>query len=318
MLKHALFLFLVAFGAAAAPLSFYIEPGTGLVAWHTPPVMPDAAALAAAEASAGQAQKRYEQGLADALSCEEAQLVYLQAQTPLIHGEKSHLMHRGRLFKAARQKRQIIEKRHQMGMVGDKELHSARLDDAWLRARQIQSADPDVYADQLKRAAQALDALETIQKQAAEGGVADAAEMLLIEAARGELTLADRSLPYSRAGAQRAALQKVYDELAALMTAREKNGFCEPDAAASAREAARIFRRECVLLSKEVTPEAVAALEEYCAIYAAIIPLLPQLVEKASKEDKRWLQSDLYFAPRWLESLKLELESMRRKLQNKE
>ena len=101
-----------------------------------------------------------------------------------------------------------------------------------------------------------------------------------------------------------------YDRLAELMTARERNGFCEADAAESASEAARIVRRELALRQPEPTPEKVAALEERCEIIAAMIPILPELAKK-----DRWLRFDADVAPRWLERERQKLDTAREKLQ---
>ena len=65
MLKSALFALLAGLGlASAAPLNFYIVPGTGVSPWSNPLVTPDVGALSAAEEAADKAPERYKQGLA--------------------------------------------------------------------------------------------------------------------------------------------------------------------------------------------------------------------------------------------------------------
>lgn len=316
MVKKSLCLILMALGLVEAePLTFYIEPGTGLASWNTPLVKMDAVAVRDARGRMVQAQTRYEQGLGDALSCLKARLEYLELVAPLVQGEKAHLMHRGELFKTARQIRQVVESRHQAGGASNEELYKAQLDDAWFRARQIHSAAPDVYIDQLKRAGEALGKLSRYVQQQKTAGMADRVAELLVEAAQGELRLAEKNRAFIRETQPVEDVQKIYDELAELMTAREQNGMCEADAAASAREAARIFRREFVLQSREVSAEAVAARQECCEIYESLIPLIPGLLENASKEETFWLKAEVQWAPCYLEYMQRKLREMQSELQ---
>lgn len=313
MLKTILFTLITTVGVAvAAPLPFYIVPGAGMYAHKNPLVMPDAAALATAQQQLEMEKIRYEQGLSDAAGYLDAQLEYLHMLTPILCGEKTQLMHKGRLFKAARDKRKFVEARHKLGLVGDKELYTAQLADAWLRARQIRSADRDVCRDQLKRAEESLTKLAHLVADGVKSGVADRADELLVAAAAGELKLALACWFAGDCDELLSDLLGTYDQLAELMTARERNGLCEADAAASAREAARIFRREMVLRKGEVTAEYVAALQERCEFFAALVPVLQEI----ARNDKTagW---DARFAPRWLEREQTKLKSARNQLQNR-
>ncbi len=296
--------------AVAAPLPFYIVPGAGMSAHENPLVMPDAPALTTAEQRVEMEKLRYEQGLSDAVGYLDARLEYLHKLTPLLYGEKTQLIHKGRLFKAARDKCKFVEARHKLGLVGDWELHTAQLADAWLRARQIRSADRDVCLDKLNRAEELLAKLAQLVADGVKSGVADQADVLLVAAATGELKLARKSWFARDCAEQLADLQSTYDQLAALMTAREREGFCEADAAISAREAARIFRREVVLRKGELTLEYVEALQERCSIMAAMAPVLQSIAQKDSMA--RW---DAGHAPRWLEREQAKLQSARKKLQ---
>jgi hypothetical protein len=94
-------------------------------------------------------------------------------------------------------------------------------------------------------------------------------------------------------------LQQTYDALAELMTAREKQGFCEADAAESAREAARLFRREVCLEAKDNSPERVAALKECCDTFESLIPLIQQKSERVKN-----LGFDAKHASRHLERMR--------------
>ena len=296
--------------AVAAPLPFYIVPGAGMCAHENPLVMPDAPALTAAEQRVEMEKLRYEQGLSDAVGYLDARLEYLHRLTPLLYGEKTQLIHKGRLFKAARDKCKFVEARHKLGLVGDWELLTAQLADAWLRARQIRSADGDVCLDKLNRAEELLAKLAQLVADGVKSGVADQADVLLVAASTGELKLARKSWFARDYAEQLADLQSTYDQLAALMTAREREGFCEADAAISAREAARIFRREVVLRTGELTPEYVEALQERCSIMAAMAPVLQNIAQKDNMA--RW---DAGHAPRWLEREQAKLQSARKNLQ---
>mgnify|MGYP003300976362 CR=1 FL=1 len=295
--------------AVAAPLPFYIVPGTGMCAHENPLVMPDAPALTTAEQRLEMEKRRSEQGLSDVAGYLDAQLDYLHMLTPLMYGEKSQLMHKGRLFKAARDKRKFVEARHKLGLVGNRELYTAQLADAWLRAREIRSADADVCLDQLKRAEESLTKLAQLVADGVKSGVADRADELLVDAAAGELKLARACWFAGTCDELLSDLLDTYDQLAELMTARERNGLCEADAAASAQEAARIFRREIVLRKGEVTPEYIAALQERCEIIAAMGPVLQEIAR-----NNQWARWDALFAPRWLEREQTKLESARRML----
>jgi len=297
--------------AVAAPLPFYIVPGAGMCAHENPLVMPDAPALTTAEQRVQKEKLRYEQGLSDAGGYLDARLEYLHRLTPLLYGEKTQLLHKGRLFKAARDKCKFVEARHKLGLVGDRELHTAQLADAWLRARQIRSADRDVCLDKLNRAEELLAKLAQLVADGVKSGVADRADVLLVAAAAGELKLARKSWFAKDCAEQLADLQSTYDQLAKLMTAREREDLCEADAAVSAREAARIFRREVVLRKGELTPEYVEALQERCAIMAAMAPVLQSIAQKDSMA--RW---DAGRAPRWLEREQAKLQAARKKLQH--
>lgn len=312
MLKTILITLIVTAGVAvAAPLPFYIVPGAGMYAHKNPLVMPDASALVTAEQRLEMESRRYEQGLSDAAGYLDAQLDYLHMLTPLLYGEKTQLIHKGRLFKAARDKRKFVEARHKLGLVGDKELYTAQLADSWLRARQIRSADRDVCLGQLNRAEEILTKLAQLVADGVSSGVADRADVLLVAAAAGELKLARACWFAQDCDVQLSDLQGTYDQLAELMSAREREGLCEAETAASAREAARIFRREVILRKGEVTPEYVAALQERCEMIAAMAPVLQTIARKDRMA--RW---DAGHAPRWLEREQLKLQTAREKLQH--
>lgn len=311
MKMTALAILLSLLGAAvAAPLEFYIMPGTGISPYETPMVMPDAQALAAAEQAVEQQKQRCEMGIAHTGDVLDAQLDLLYMQAPLIHGEKSHLLHKGKMFKVARERRRWMEARHKKGLCSDWELYRAQLADAWLRGRQLSSADADVSMAQLKRAGDFLVKLANLVENQKLNGQAGKDDELLVAVAICEVKLAQSWRNPEAREKLRAELLAGYDSLAELMTTRERNGFCETDAAESAREAARIVRRELALRQPEPTPEKVAALEERCEIIAAMIPILPELAKK-----DRWLRFDADVAPRWLERERQKLDTAREKLQ---
>ena len=98
------------------------------------------------------------------------------------------------------------------------------------------------------------------------------------------------------------------------MTAREKQGLCEADAAESARAAARLFRREACLSFKDDSPERVAALKERCDVFESLIPLIEQRAE-ARKKQGRFLNYEAKYARRHLERMRQDYASACRKLE---
>lgn len=300
MLKCAFVLLACFLGVAdAAPLRFYIRPSEGLAPWKTPLVRVDAAALAAAEVAAGQAEQNYQQGLGTALESAEARLALVRLQRPLRWSEVSAKMQRCELFNAARKVRNIVEKQHENKLVSDEVLYRARLDDAWMRVLSLAGGRaPDVYDDKLKWAAELLGKLETLMIAGVESGQRDRAELLLVKAAQGEVKLAANRWNAGVRAATLRELQQTYDTLAELMTAREKQGLCEADAAESAREAARLFRREVCLESKDNSPERVAALRECYDVFESLIPLIQQ-----KAENERKLVYDAKYAQQHLERM---------------
>ncbi|MEE1265598.1 MAG: hypothetical protein UHH87_04850, partial [Akkermansia sp.] len=232
MMNRILLMVISCFGVAgAAPLQFYIAPAEGLATWDAPLVRVDAAALAAAEQSAERAERDYQQGLGTALESAEAQLALVRLQRPLRWSEVGAKMQRCELFSAARKVRRIVEKLHGDKLVSDAALYQAQLDDAWTRVLSLAGGrDADVTADKLKWAAELLVNLEKLILAGMENGQRDRAELLLVKAAQGEVKLAANR---RNAGVRAATLreqQETYDALAELMTAREKQGLCEPDA----------------------------------------------------------------------------------------
>ncbi len=311
MIKGAILLFVASIGVAvAAPLRFYVVPGSGF-AMHQPPLwVPDAAALAAAEQRAEQAGRDYAQGLGSALECAEAQLEQVRMQEPLWQVEVSTKIHRSKMFAAARQKLSLVEKMHENGLLSDEELYKARFDDAWLRARHLAGGrDPGVYEDKLKTAALVLEMLESLVNERMSAGHYDLADVLLVQAAQGEVKLALNRWQAADCVAALASLEQTYDQLAKLMTTREKEGLCEAEAAASAREAVRLFRCHADLEAAVDSPERVAALKDRYDTFAVLVPLILQRAEKRS--------SDASVAPRQLERMRQAYESTQKKLQNK-
>lgn len=286
--------------AYAAPLRFYIRPSEGLATWKVPLVKVDAAELSAAERAAEQAEQNYQQGLGTALECAEARLTLVRLQRPLWWSEVSAKIQRCELFNAARKIRNIIEKQHEEQLVSDERLYRARLDDAWMRVLSLAGGRaPDVYDDKLKWAAELLEKLETLVLDGVDKGQYDQVDVLLVQAAQGEVKIASNRW---NAGARSTALrelQQTYDALAELMAAREKQGFCEADAAESAREAARLFRREVCLEAKDNSPERVAALKECCDTFESLIPLIQQKSERVKN-----LGYDAKHASRHLERMR--------------
>ena len=245
MLKSTLFALLAGFGVAlAAPLKFYIVPGTGVSPWSNPLVLPDLEALSAAEEAADKAPERYKQGLASYRDILETKLTWLRMLEPLVRDEKGHFLHKLALFEAAREKRKLVEKLYRAGATGELDLRTAQLDDDWLRARSLVSRDWDVCQSKLQSAATRADEVEKLVQQGREQGLNDQTDSLLAAAAVAEVQLA---LYWKKSAPPREALEraeKVYEEMARLMEARKANNLCEADAAASAAEALRMFRAE--------------------------------------------------------------------------
>ena len=301
--------------AVAAPLQFYIAPAEGLATWDAPLVRVDAAALAAAEQAAEQAERNYQQGLGTALESAEARLALIRLQRPLYWSEVAAKIQRCELFSAARKIRNIVEKMHGNKLVSDERLYTARLDDAWTRVLSLAGGrDADVTADKLKWAAELLGKLETLMIAGVESGQRDRAELLLVKAAQGEVKLAANRWNAGVRAATLRELQQTYDTLAELMTAREKQGLCEPDAAESAREAARLFRREVCLESKDDSPERVAALKERCDVFESLIPLIEQRAGGGTKQG-RILNYEAKYARWHLERMRQDYASACRKLE---
>jgi hypothetical protein len=218
------------------------------------------------------------------------------------------------LFSAARKIRNIVEKMHGNKLVSDERLYTVRLDDAWTRVLSLAGGrDADVTADKLKWAAELLGKLETLMIAGVESGQRDRAELLLVKAAQGEVKLAANRWNAGVRAATLRELQQTYGTLAELMTAREKQGLCEADAAESAREAARLFRREVCLESKDNSPERVAALKERCDVFESLIPLIEQRAGGGTKQG-RFLSYEAKYASRHLERLRQHHESACKKL----
>lgn len=316
MLKEMFISLAVCFGVACAePLSFYITPGEGITTWKAPLVRIDAAALDAAEQTAELAAKKYQQGLGTALDCAAAQLALVRLQRPLMWSEVSAKMQRLELFEAARKVRDIVEKLHENQFASDETLYKAQLDDAWMRVLSLAGGRAlDVYQEKLKLAEALLGKLELLIADGVRAGQNDKADVLLVKAAQGEVKLASCSRSDDTRAVALLELQQTYDVLAELMTAREKQGLCAGDAAESAREAARVFRREVNLQSEDNSPGRVAALKEYCDIFESLIPLIQQKAECGTKQG-RLLRYDAKYARHHLERLRQDYESACEKLQ---
>lgn len=315
MMKRILLMVISCFGVAgAAPLQFYIAPAEGIATWEAPLVRVDAAALAAAEQAAERAERNYQQGLGTALESAEAQLALLRLQRPLRWSEVGAKMQRCELFSAARKVRRIVEKLHGNKLVSDAALYQAQLDDAWTRVLSLAGGrDAEVTADKLKWAAELLEKLEEIALAGVGTGQYDQADVLLVKAARGEVKLAACARYAESRPAALRELQETYDALAELMTARERQGLCEADAAESARAAARLFRREACLESRDDSPEQVAALKERCDVFESLIPLIQQRAESGTKRG-RLMSYEAKYASRHLERLRQHHESACKKL----
>ena len=272
MLKSTLIALLAGFGVAlAAPLKFYIVPGTGVSPWSNPLVMPDIAALAAAEEAADKAPERYKQGLASYRDILETKLTWLRMLEPLVRDEKGHFLHKLDLFEAAREKRKLVEKLYNAGATGELDLREAQLVDDWLRARSLVSRDWDVCQSKLQSAEARAIQVEKLVHQGYTQGLNDRADCLLAAAAVAEVQLAQywkKSAPPQEA-LERA--EKVYEELSRLMAARKLNSLEEEDAAASAEEALRMFRSE---VNK---PATAADLQAERAMLQAMSPVIEAL-----------------------------------------
>ena len=298
MLKSTLFALLAGLGfASAAPLNFYIVPGTGVSPWSNPLVTPDVGALSAAEEAVDKAPERYKQGLASYRDILETKLTWLRMLEPLVRDEKGHFLHKLALFEAAREKRNLVEKLYRAGATGKLDLRTAQLDDDWLRARSLASRDWDVCLSKLQSAATRADEVEELVQQGREQWLNDQADCLLAAAAVAEVQLA---LYWKKSAPPREALEraeKVYEELARLMEARKANNLCEADAAVSAAEALRMFRAE---MNK---PASAADLQAERMMLQAMSPVIEAL------------QARRKVMPHTLSFHKLELERNAQRLQ---
>lgn len=286
MLKSAQFALLAVVGmAVAAPMKFYVVPASGLgMSGPAPLVMPDAAALREAECGAESALERYRQGLAGYREYCEARLRCLYMLEPLKREEDAMFRHRDAMSGAAREQCALLEALHQNGLAGDVELHAARLEAAWLEARSQEGRNEKAYLEKLEHAAKHADMLVQSVEQGLAAGQNCRADYLLATAAAGEVLLKRNPEHYHSTAKQ---VQKSYDSLAELLSARAAEGLAEPDAAGAAAEAARIFRRETREMERS-SPTPPNLLLEYGDILRAMCAILKDRVEQ-EKESHRTL-----------------------------
>ena len=275
MFKSVIFALFCSLGmTVAAPLKFHVVPASGLAMWGSPLVMPDADALQEAELAADKALERYRQGLAGYREYCEARLKFLYLLEPLKREENAMRLHRAAMFEAASDKCALLESLYQNDLASDSELHAARLEAAWLWAHCLEGLNEKEYGEKLEHAAKHADMLVKCVEQGLAAGQNSRADYLLATAAAGEIRRKRNPESYSGTLKQ---VQKTYDELAGLMTARAAEGMAEQDAAGSAAEAARMFRRESeeMLRSCPAPPE---LLHEYCGILRAMCAILKERV----------------------------------------
>lgn len=228
----ALFL---SFAHAGEKQEFLVVPGSSLC----PPSQVSPEAVAAAEKLLSLKKKQYQQGLSDYLSVMDAEILVLKLHISLLCSdgeEKMRLLQQIRHADAERLK--LVEARFQSGGISEREYRTDVFRYAWERLSWETAPE---HAATVVRAAEAL---EVSVQACLHCGQADRAECLIAA-----ITCGEAKLRQNRNAAdlqqQAAAVQKLYDELAALYAARAKQALCSPGMAAEAESAARRFALEC-------------------------------------------------------------------------
>lgn len=239
MMKHILLTLIAAlflcFAHAGEKPEFLIVPGSSLC--RSSQVLPEA--VTAAEKQLILKKKQYRQGLSDYLSVMNAEIRALKLQISLLCSggeEKKRLLQQLRHVDAERMKQ--VEARYRSGGISEREYRADVFRYAWERLSWENAPEHAATA------VCAAEALEVAVQDSLHLGQADRAEYLIAA-----ITCGETKLRQNRSAAdlqqQAAAVQKLYDELAALYSARAKQALCSPVMAAEAESAARCFALEC-------------------------------------------------------------------------
>ena len=228
----ALFL---SFAHAGEKPEFLIVPGSSLC--PSSQVSPEA--VAAAEKQLILKKKQYRQGLSDYLSVMDAEILVLKLNISLLCSdgeEKKRMLQQIRHVDAERMK--LVEARYRSGGISEREYRTDVFRCAWER---LSWENTPEHAATAVRAAEAL---EVAVQACLHLGQADRADCLIAAISCGEAKLR-QNRNAADLQQQAAAVQKLYDELAALYAARVKQALCSPVMSAEAELAARCFAFEC-------------------------------------------------------------------------
>lgn len=239
MMKRTLLTLMAAlclsFAHAGEKPEFLIDPGSSLC----PPPQVSPEAVTTAENQLSTKKRQYQQGLSDYLSVMDAEILVLKLKISLFRAdgeETNHLLQQIRRADAERMK--LVEARYRSGGISELEYGTCVFRYTWERLAWETSPEHAV------KAVQAAEALEATVQDCLRLGQADRAECLIAA-----ITCGEAKLRQNRNAAdiqqQAAAVQKLYDELAALYAARAKQALCSPVMSVEAELAARCFALEC-------------------------------------------------------------------------
>lgn len=238
MMKRTLLTLIAAlclsFAHAGEKPEFLIVPGSSLC----PPPQVSPEAVTTAENQLSTKKRQYQQGLSDYLSVMDAEILVLKLKISLLRAdgeEKNLLLQQIRHADAERMK--LVEARYRSGGISELEYRTCVFRYIWERLS---------WEDTPENAALAVKAAEALEASVLEGlrcGQTDRIQCLIAA-----ITCGEAKLRQNRNAAdiqqQSAAVQKLYDELAALCAARAKHSLGALVMEVEAALAARCFERE--------------------------------------------------------------------------
>lgn len=238
MMKRTLLTLIAAvclpFAGADEKPEFLIPPGGSLC----PPSEVTKDAVTAAEKLLSTKKRQYQQGLSGYLAVMDAEILVLKLNICRLRSddeEKNRLLQAIR--KADDERMKLVEARYRSGGTSEWEYRTSVFRYAWERLT-WESAPEHVAA-----AVRAAEALQATAQENLRLGQTDRAQCLVAD-----ITCGEAKLRQNRHAAdireQAAAVQKLYNELAALCEARAKHAFCSIVMSVEAELAARCFERE--------------------------------------------------------------------------
>lgn len=238
MMKRTLLTLIAAvclpFAGADEKPEFLISPGASLC----PPsaVSPDA--VTAAENLLCLKKRQYQQGVSDYLSVLDAEIRVLKLNICLLRsdGEKKNRLLQA-IRKADSERMKLVEARYRSGGISELEYRTEAFRCAWERLAWENSPEHAAVA------VQSAETLEATVQDCLRLGQADRAQCLIAAITCGEAKLRQKRNA-ADIREQAAAVQKLYNELAALYEARAKHSFASIVKSVEAELAARCFERE--------------------------------------------------------------------------